>query len=41
MTLPHEGICEDCYMKKNCKSSTKARAEMFGCGLKKKEGDNL
>jgi hypothetical protein len=35
MTLPHEGICKDCYMKKKCKPSSKKNAEVFGCGLKK------
>jgi len=36
MTLPHDGICNDCYMRKKCKPSTKEQAEMFGCGLLKK-----
>ncbi len=39
MTNAHEGICNDCPMKKKCKPSTKERAEMFGCGLKR-NGDN-
>jgi hypothetical protein len=32
--LPNEAICNDCYMKKKCKPSSKERAERFGCGLK-------
>jgi hypothetical protein len=35
MTNAHEGICNGCSMKNKCRPSTKERAGMFGCGLKK------
>lgn len=39
-SLPHEGICKDCSINKKCKTFSKERAEMFGCGLKKVDGDD-